>query len=433
MRPIKLSMFIRIATALLLFALPFSAQALTPSEVFDQVKDSVFVVKSFDAKGEQNTLGSGVLLPSGKIATNCHVVKEGVSFQIGRNKQFVPATVFAGDEDKDICLLDAKSIGGKPAQLGKAASLKVGEPVYAVGAPQGLELSLSDGIVSQLRGGPPPFIQTTAAISPGSSGGGLFDGNGRLVGFTTLYIDGGQSLNFAMPVEWLAEIKPGEMKTAKRRGETDWLKQTFALKERQDWAGMRDWCRQWVKANPKNDFAWFGLGYAQDVLERHTEAIDAYRQAISINPEFADAWNNIGLLYSKLSRKTEAINAYRQAIRINPEFADALYNLGIIYGELKRYTDAIDAYHQAIRINPEHAKAWYNLGFAYGSIKRHTEAIDAYRQAIRINPEHAKAWYNLAVAYENSGDRTAALEAVQTLRRLDPDLAEKLFNLIVPR
>lgn len=157
-----------------------------------------------------------MLLPSGKVATNCHVIKDGIDFQVGRGKQFVAATLYAGDSDKDICQLDAKGIGGKPVTLGTAASLKVGEAVYAVGTPQGLELSLSDGIVSQLRGGTPPFIQTTAAISPGSSGDGLFDSQARLVGFTTLYIDGGQSLNFAMPVEWLAEIKPGG-KTASKQ------------------------------------------------------------------------------------------------------------------------------------------------------------------------------------------------------------------------
>ena len=64
----------------------------------------------------------------------------------------------------------------------------MGEPVYAVGAPQGLELSLSEGIVSQLRGGPPPLIQTTVAISEGSSGGGLFNAEAELVGITTFYL-----------------------------------------------------------------------------------------------------------------------------------------------------------------------------------------------------------------------------------------------------
>jgi len=72
--------------------------------------------------------------------------------------------------------LQADKLRGTPAELGKAALLKIGVAVYAVGAPKGLELSLSDGIVSALRGDSPPLIQTTAAaISHGSSGGGLFD------------------------------------------------------------------------------------------------------------------------------------------------------------------------------------------------------------------------------------------------------------------
>ncbi len=211
--------------------------ALTPAQVFDKVKDAVVIVETLDAQGKVKSQGSGVLISSGKIATNCHVVEGGVSYLVGRGKQLIPATLYAEDDDKDICLLDAKGIKGKPAQLGKAAGLKVGEPVYAVGAPEGLELSLSDGIVSQLRGGPPPFIQTTAAISPGSSGGGLFDGEGRLVGLTTLYIEGGQNLNFAMPVEWIGEIKPGRKTVAGGRSQIEWRKRAIALEEKKDWGG----------------------------------------------------------------------------------------------------------------------------------------------------------------------------------------------------
>ena len=227
-----------IVAVFFLATLPAQVHALTPAQVFDKVKDSVVVVKTLDAQGKVKGQGSGVLLPSGKIATNCHVVEGGASYQVGRGKQLVGATLYAEDGDKDICLLDAKGITGKPAQLGKAASLKVGDPVYAVGAPKGLELSLSDGIVSQLRGGPPPFIQTTAAISPGSSGGGLFDGEGRLVGLTTLYIEGGQSLNFAMPVEWIGEVKPGRKTVAEGRSQTEWLKRAIALEEIEGLAGV---------------------------------------------------------------------------------------------------------------------------------------------------------------------------------------------------
>jgi serine protease Do len=82
-------------------------------------------------------------------------------------------------------------------------------------------VSLSDGLVSALRGpdGKDPIIQTTAPISQGSSGGGLFNEDGKLVGITTLQARSGQNLNFAIPAEWITEL--GErMKAAEEKKQT---------------------------------------------------------------------------------------------------------------------------------------------------------------------------------------------------------------------
>jgi S1-C subfamily serine protease len=239
--------------------LPGSGRALTPAQIFDKVKDGVVVVKTVDARGKVIGQGSGVILSSDRVATICLVTEGGASYQVGRDTQVVPATLYAQDGDKDICLLDAKGIQGKPAQLGKAARLKKGDPVYAVGAPQGLELSLSGGIVAQLRGGLAPLIQTTAAIPPGSSGGGLFDGQGHLVGLTTFYLENGKSLNFAMPVEWIGKVKPGLKSAVEGRGHTEWLKRAIALETTKDWQGLLEWCGQWTKSRLKNADAWYGL------------------------------------------------------------------------------------------------------------------------------------------------------------------------------
>ena len=349
-----------IGTVFFLTILPVSGHALTPDQVFDKVKDSIVVVKTLDAQGKVKGQGSGVLLPSGKIATNCHVVEGGTSYLVGRGKELVPATLYAEDGDKDICLLDAKGITGKPVQLGKAASLKVGVPVYAVGAPRGLELSLSDGIVAQLRGEPPPLIQTTAAVSPGSSGGGLFDGEGRLVGLTTLYLEGGQSLNFAIPVEWIGEVKPGHKPAAEGRSRTQWLKRSLALEDRQDWQGMLDWCRKWTKSEPETAQSWCNLGLAYFYLKRYNEAIEAYRQALRINPEFAEVWYNLGLTYGNLDRYNDAIEAYRQALRINPELAIAWYNLGGIYYLSGNRAAALEAVQKLRRLDPAKADKLFN-------------------------------------------------------------------------
>lgn len=161
---------VMIWVAITYLMIPRLAMALTASQVYEQVKDSVVVVKAYNQQDKLVGLGSGVMLPSGDIVTNCHVLKAGVRYTVGQGKELIPATIRASDPERDLCLLRAPGLAARPARLGHTTRLKVGEPVYALGAPQGLELSLSEGIVSQLRGGLPPRIQTTAAISPGSSG-----------------------------------------------------------------------------------------------------------------------------------------------------------------------------------------------------------------------------------------------------------------------
>jgi tetratricopeptide (TPR) repeat protein len=387
-----------IVAAFFLAILPAQVHALTPDRVFDKVKDSIVAVRILDAQGKVKGQGSGVLLPLGKIATNCHVVEGGASYQVGRGKQRIRATLYAEDGDKDICLLDAMGIKGKPALLGNAAGLKAGDAVYAVGAPRGRKLSLSEGIVAQRRGGTPLLIRTTAAVPPGASGGGLFDGEGRLVGLITFSPEGEQNLTLAIPVEWIGEVKPGRKQAAGGRSQDDWKKHSFSLEQSDDLQGLLDWCRKWTKSEPEDAAAWIRLGYACSKLNRYDEAVEAYRQAVRITPEHAETW----------------------------------YGLGAAYDELKRYDDAIGAYRQATLIDPEDARVWLSLGFVYGILKRYDDAIYANRQVVRIDPENASAWTILVHTYIISGNRTAALEAIQQLRRLDQAKAENLFKWFGP-
>jgi len=316
----------RIGAVFFLAILPVLAHALSSTRVFDKVKNSVVVVKILDPRGEVIGLGSGVILPYGRVATNCHVVKRGASYEVGRGKQLVSAFLDSEDLGKDICVLAGKRINGKAAQFGKAADLKVGDTVYAVGAPLGLELSISEGIVAQLRGGPPPLIQTTAAISFGSSGVGLFDSEGRLVGLTTFQVRGGQSLNFALPVEWIDDVNPGRNLVSEGYSQSEWVKGSIALEKRKDWKGLLDWSLEWTKREPNNALAWYNRGYAYDELKRYNDAIEALRQAVRIDPEYANAWYNLGVAYAYSGNRTEALNVVQELRRLDPLTADMLFN-----------------------------------------------------------------------------------------------------------
>ncbi len=188
-------------------------------DVFPKAAPSVVVVMALDSRAAISQ-GSGVVVGRRKVVTNCHVVEDAAQITVRQawrhvtgNTRRTKASVLVRQEERDLCLLFVEHLSGAPvgslARLGSTRELSVGEEIYAVGAPKGLELSLSRGIVSQLRHifghRNAPLIQTDAAISPGSSGGGLFDGEGSLVGITTFKWRG-ENLNFALPVEWVQEL-----------------------------------------------------------------------------------------------------------------------------------------------------------------------------------------------------------------------------------
>ncbi len=348
--------------ACFLALLPVPVHALMPAQVFDKVKDAVVVVRTLDSWGKVKAQGSGVLLPSGRVATSCHVVEGGASYQVGRDKELLPAGLYAEDDDRDICLLDAKGIGGKPAELGEAAGLKAGDPVYAVGASRGLKLSHSDGIVAQRRDGPSSLIPTTVVISPGSSGGGLFDGQGRLVGLMAFYVGAGQGLSFAMPVEWIREAKPGRTPAAGDSARANWRMRAAALEKTEEWPGLLDWCRKWTKNEPKSVDAWRNLGFAYGVLKLYNDAVKACRRAVTLDSENADAWTCLGVAYDGLGRYNEAIEAHGRAIRISPQDAEeAWYELGANYFLSGKQRAALRAVRELRRLDPARADELLNL------------------------------------------------------------------------
>lgn len=151
------------------------------------------------------SLGSAVAVGQDTLLTNCHVVKKRSFIRVRQGKTEARARVIAGDEAYDRCVLAVEGQTLQPVRgYRRFVSLAIGEKVYTLGSPLGLENSLGEGIISGLRNAKERhLIQTTAQISPGSSGGGLFDAAGNLIGITTFKVlgPGMEGLNFAIAVE----------------------------------------------------------------------------------------------------------------------------------------------------------------------------------------------------------------------------------------
>jgi S1-C subfamily serine protease len=166
--------------------------------------------------------GSGFVWDDrGHVVTNFHVVQDATSAKVTLGQDDYPARVVGWTRDQDIAVLkiDAPREKLVPLKVGTSAGLLVGQKVYAIGNPFGLDYTLTNGIVSALGrtiqsvGNVSIFdvIQTDAAINPGNSGGPLLDSSGRLIGINTaIFSPSGASagIGFAVPVDTVNRIVP---------------------------------------------------------------------------------------------------------------------------------------------------------------------------------------------------------------------------------
>ncbi len=193
------------------------ASAVTPSVVV--VTTEQIVTDNYFWGGQQvlSGAGSGVILTTdGYIVTNYHVVEDARQITVTlHDDSTYTATVVGSDQQSDIALLKIDATGLTPAVLGDSDSVQVGEVVIAVGNPMGtLGGTVTDGIVSALNrdisveGNEMTLMQTSAAISPGNSGGGLFNTNGELIGIVNAkYSDeDAEGLGFAIPVNAMKTV-----------------------------------------------------------------------------------------------------------------------------------------------------------------------------------------------------------------------------------
>lgn len=185
-----------------------TGRVLSPEELFAQASPSIVRINVVNDGGVEMGHGSGVVIGQGEAITNCHVAKAGPRLKVRHQGKQYDASILINDERHDLCKLSVFGLEAPPVPIGKVASVHVGQKVYAIGSPQGLDLTLSDGMVSSLRDSEEgTYIQTTAPISPGSSGGGLFDEQGVLIGIVTFQMRTGQNLNFALPADWIERMQ----------------------------------------------------------------------------------------------------------------------------------------------------------------------------------------------------------------------------------
>lgn len=202
--------FALVLSTIFLALLPSTVLAQTAQEIARKAFRSTVLLVMEDVNGQPLSLGSGFFVRDGEVASNLHVVEgaaRGYAKIIGQKTKYDIEGITAVDSERDLVVLKISGARAGAVALGNSESVQVGETVYAVGNPQGLEGTFSQGIISSIREvGNDKLLQITAPISPGSSGGPVLNGKGEVIGVSVATFRGGQNLNFAIPSNYLKRL-----------------------------------------------------------------------------------------------------------------------------------------------------------------------------------------------------------------------------------
>lgn len=346
----------------------------TPQELFNVLSPSVFVVHSFNKKGLLVAFGSGVSVTANTVITNCHVIETGNKWTLKQGNHQWPVAVIRRDATHDLCEVGSPSLNATPVVIRNSSEVKIGDRVYTIGAPKGLEASLSEGLISGLRGGSDGvLIQTTAPISPGSSGGGLFDSQGRLIGITTFQYRNSQNLNFALPSAWVLSL------------------------DKELRAQLSS-----VSGGPPQQSLF------QDIMQFASDAFQAKD-------------------YDK------AITFYTEALDMRPDDVNALTALGTIYLFRQQAPVAQTLCERAVRIDPKSVDGWACLGDTYSDEGKPNLAIDPYKRSLSLDPKQPLNWIGLGTVLGETGDRRGAVDVYDHLKELDSDYANLFYKRVLSK
>lgn len=334
-------------------------QELTARQIVRQSVPSVVVIESEDIKGKPLALGSGFFVGKDIVATNYHVI-EGASRLlvkiVGSTQIYKVQGTVGIDKDIDLVLLKASEMNGRPLRIGNSEATEAGDIVYVIGNPDGLEGSLSHGIVSAKRGY--DLLQITAPISPGSSGGPVLNIYGEVIGIATAYLKEGQNLNFALTISRLQpllenaqtvsplplpstfkNISPSQTETTSEHSvdvPTDFPKAEslpridYGLPSNSKGISVRDVCE--VESIPSdidvNTLKSFGkllkAGNAYLQQGRYADAAGIFKVASESKPNNAEAWYYLSVSYSRIRIcYSKAWAAIEHAVLLSPR--NALY------------------------------------------------------------------------------------------------------------
>lgn len=372
------------------------------------------LVKTSLGMGSRRRQGSGVVVAPGLVATNAHVLQGGHDPVVTQGGTSWLVTQVRTDPGHDLSLLTVPGLPLPAAEPGPEDPVG-GQVVFSLGYPEGQGPTKAPGrLLGNWHFGESRLLQSDAVTRHGSSGGGLFDAQGRLLGLTTFTFGENSSLNFSVPIRWVQELIARSSDAGS--GSLVDLSSSDLLGELaqdpRNWPAWEQSARAWSEANPKDPDAWMALGLALDNLARRNatredssplplmrEAVQCFERSVtlrktSLRPQ-AQGWNALGAVLDTLNRFGEAELAFRQAVRLDEGFGQAWMGLGTTLLNGERFQESAKAFSRGLALEPDNSLAWTRYAFALRRSGDLEEAGRAYTIALRYRPLSDEVWWEL--------------------------------------
>lgn len=322
-----------VACSALLWGTPPTLSALSTPEIVSKAKAAVLKITADDATGKPLRFGTGFFISNdGELVTNRHVIEDAnaVTAETASGASYICEGVLLKPKDLDLVVLKFKARGVEKLVFGDASRITEGQKVVVIGNPEGLEGTISEGIIAAIRDNP-HLIQITAPISPGSSGSPVLDETGQVIGIATLAFKEGQNLNFAIPANEvtraLASItKDGQVTplTESRGANSEGGEAIDDLEKQHNESEALKSVAQFLKDHPADAKAWSLKAKILAGLNLAAEAVEAQKMAIKFDTDSATAWADMTFYLSLLASGTPKPTGVESEIRSAAEHAIAL-------------------------------------------------------------------------------------------------------------
>lgn len=416
------------------------AQVHLPEKIYRKTNDAVVRIYTSGRDNKLTGQGSGVILKSKRwIITNAHVAEKGnYLFAEHLGTMFELDSFIVKNEEEDILVIRIKEGDGSDAlkdipdlKIFDSDKVKTGQRIYTIGSPLDFENTISEGIISGIRRSGhdslSKYLQISAPISEGSSGGAVLDAKGRLIGITTSVVTGRtvQNINFAIPINKVLEVVEQskvvdndpllydkyykkaieEMEIHHYDHALVYFKNAAGLShgsenEQNNLRYMIGRCYlsnnepdsaiiylQSAIAPPIRKYCYYYLGRAWMQKKNYKNAEIAFRNSIHADTNFVDAYNGMVSLYIRQNQLLKASTWLLRAAKVERANPETFYLTAKVFYLSGKYDDAIETLTDLVKWKPNYADAIFLLSEIYMEKGETDKSFILQQRAFKLKPE----------------------------------------------